>query len=351
MGEHDDAIITADGLSRHFTVGRRRAGLLGSLRGLSDRGGTEVRAVDDVSFSVQPGEMVGYLGPNGAGKSTTIKMLTGILVPSSGAATVAGLTPWIDRRALAARIGVVFGQRTQLWWDLPLIDSLELLRHIYRIPADRHARILAEMREVLDLDGFLDTPVRQLSLGQRMRGDLAAAMLHEPPILYLDEPTIGLDVVAKARVRDFLAAINLQRGVTVMLTTHDLADVEQLCTRLIIIDGGRLIFDGSLTEIKRRFGAFRTLVIDLDGDAAAAVANLSAVLPQGATVDRAEGPRCWIRFDSRLCSASALIGAIVADQPVRDLTIEEPAIEEIVRDIYEHGIDGRGRVAQPTSAS
>ncbi len=351
MSEHDDAIINADGLSRHFTVGRRRAELLGSLRGLADRGGTEVRAVDDVSFSVQSGEMVGYLGPNGAGKSTTIKMLTGILVPSSGSATVAGLTPWADRRALAARIGVVFGQRTQLWWDLPLIDSLELIRHIYRLPADRHARMLAEMREVLDLDGFLETPVRQLSLGQRMRGDLAAAMLHEPPILYLDEPTIGLDVVAKARVRDFLAEINRQRGVTVMLTTHDLADVEQLCSRLIIIDGGRLIFDGSLTEIKRRFGAFRTLVIDVDREAAAAVGKLSAILPPGATIDRAEGPRCWIRFDSRICSAAALIGAIVADQPVRDLTIEEPAIEQIVRDIYEHGIDGRDKVVQPHLAS
>ncbi len=351
MSTSSDAIIEANGLTRSFLVGHRRAGLLGALRGLADRGGTKVRAVDDVSFSVQPGEMVGYLGPNGAGKSTTIKMLTGILVPSSGSATVAGLTPWADRRALAARIGVVFGQRTQLWWDLPLIDSLELLRHIYRIPADRHARMLAEMREVLDLDGFLETPVRQLSLGQRMRGDLAAAMLHEPPILYLDEPTIGLDVVAKARVRDFLAAINRQRGVTVMLTTHDLADVEQLCSRLIIIDGGRLIFDGSLAEIRRRFGAFRTLVIDLDGDAAAAVVKLGAVLPRGATIDRTDGPRCWIRFDSRMISASALIGAIVADQPVRDLTIEEPAIEEIVRDIYERGIDGHGKVARPPLAS
>ncbi len=325
--------------------------MLGSLRGLADRGGTEVRAVDQVSFRIQPGEMVGYLGPNGAGKSTTIKMLTGILVPSSGSATVAGLTPWEDRRALAARIGVVFGQRTQLWWDLPLIDSLELLRHIYRIPAERHARMLAEMRRVLDLDAFLETPVRQLSLGQRMRGDLVAAMLHEPPILYLDEPTIGLDVVAKARVRDFLAEVNRERGVTVMLTTHDLADVEQLCTRLIIIDGGRMIFDGSLAEIKRRFGAFRTLVIDLDGDAVAAVEHLRPNLPVGAEIDRTDGPRCWIRFDSRLISASELIGAIVAAQPVRDLTIEEPAIEEIIRDLYEHGIDGRAETADPAAMS
>ena len=351
MQTEQEPIISASGLSRHFTVGRRRSGLLGSLRGLADRGGTEVRAVEDVSFTVQPGEMVGYLGPNGAGKSTTIKMLTGILVPSSGSATVAGLTPWQDRRALAARIGVVFGQRTQLWWDLPLIDSLELLRHIYRIPAERHARMLAGMRKILDLDPFLETPVRQLSLGQRMRGDLAAAMLHEPPILYLDEPTIGLDVVAKARVRDFLAEVNRERGVTIMLTTHDLADVEQLCTRLIIIDGGRMIFDGSLTEIKRRFGSFRMLVIDLDGVAASTVEGLRLTLPEGAAIDRTDGPRCWIRFDSRLISASELIGAIVTAQPVRDLTIEEPAIEEIIRDIYEFGIEGRAGIAEPSIRS
>ncbi len=351
MRAEQEPIISASGLSRHFTVGRRRAGLLGSLRRLADRGGTEVHAVEDVSFSIDPGEMVGYLGPNGAGKSTTIKMLTGILVPSFGTASVAGLTPWADRRALAGRIGVVFGQRTQLWWDLPLIDSLELLRHIYRIPADRHARMLTEMRRVLDLDAFLDTPVRQLSLGQRMRGDLAAAMLHEPPILYLDEPTIGLDVVAKARVRDFLSEVNRERGVTVMLTTHDLADVEQLCTRLIIIDDGRLIFDGSLAEIKRRFGAFRTLVIDIDGDAASAVERLGRNLPAGAVVERTDGPRCWIRFDSRLVSASELIGAIVIGQPIRDLTIEEPAIEEIIRDIYEHGIRDRTGVSEPALTS
>lgn len=340
MADCTGPIITAEGLSRHFTVSRRRAGMLGSLRGLVDRAGTEVRAVDEVSFTIEPGEVVGYLGPNGAGKSTTIKMMTGILVPSSGTATVAGLTPWTDRRALAARIGVVFGQRTQLWWDLPLIDSLELLRHIYRIPATRHAAMLRSMRDVLDLDPFLETPVRQLSLGQRMRGDLAAAMLHEPPILYLDEPTIGLDVVAKARVRDFLVDLNRSRGVTVMLTTHDLADVEHLCSRLIIIDGGRLVFDGTLDEIKRRFGAFRTLVVDLEGSDAASIERLGTGLPAGAVVERVELPRCRIRFDSRLLTAASLMTAVVSIHPISDLTIEEPAIEEIVRGIYEHGVDG-----------
>ncbi len=351
MSDTERPIIEANGLSRYFTVNRRRAGMLGAIRGLADRGGTEVRAVDDVTFSVRPGEVVGYLGPNGAGKSTTIKMMTGILVPSSGTASVAGLTPWADRRALASRIGVVFGQRTQLWWDLPLIDSLELLRHVYRISRDRHARMLGEMRAVLDLDGFLDTPVRQLSLGQRMRGDLAAAMLHEPPILYLDEPTIGLDVVAKSRIRDFLAELNRERGVTVMLTTHDLSDVERLCSRLIIIDGGRLIFDGTLTEIKRRFGAFRTLVVDLEEADGPAVERLGAMLPAAATIERSGGPRVWIRFDSRLLSAAELTSAVVTIQPISDLTIEEPAIEEIVRVIYEHGIDGAPATSGDREAS
>src|SRR5829696_5685256 len=201
-GEMDSQIvIEASGLTKTFWVNRHRRGALGALRGLVDRSGREVKAVENISFRLQRGEIVGFIGPNGAGKSTTIKMLTGILVPSGGAATVDGIVPWENRKRLAGRIGVVFGQRTQLWWDLPLVESLELLRHVYRVPADRFAQNLARFRQLLDLDPFLETPVRQLSLGQRMRGDLAAALLHDPPILYLDEPTIGLDVVAKARIR------------------------------------------------------------------------------------------------------------------------------------------------------
>lgn len=330
-------MIRVDGLGRSFTVSKRRPGMMGALRGLVDRGGTEVRAVQDVSFSVEPGEMVGYLGPNGAGKSTTIKMLTGILEPTAGTATVAGIVPWRDRRALARRIGVVFGQRTQLWWDLPLIDSLELLRHVYRVPAERHHRMLAEMRDLLDLDSFLATPVRQLSLGQRMRGDLAAAMLHEPPILYLDEPTIGLDVVARARVREFLAELNRQRGVTAMLTTHDLADVERLCRRLIIIDGGRLIFDGSLDAIRARYGTHRTLVVDLEPGQSIELGP--GQLPDGADLARVEGDRRWLRFDATRLTAAQVTVAVVALARVRDLTVEEPGIEEIIRRIYEQGIE------------
>jgi len=331
-GTHADPMILARGLSKTFCVARHRRGALGALRGLVDRAGREVRAVDGIDLAIDRGEIVAYVGPNGAGKSTTIKMLTGILVPSSGEATVDGVVPWRQRKLLARRIGVVFGQRTQLWWDLPLIESLDLLRHVYRVPADRFHANLSELRELLDLDPFLDTPVRQLSLGQRMRGDLAAAILHDPPLLYLDEPTIGLDVVAKARVRDFLTRVNRERGVTILLTTHDLVDVERLCKRMLIIDRGRLIYDGSIDDLRRRFGGHRTLVVDLIDGGDGAPLTIT-----GATEVAADGPRRRLRFDREATSAADLIAAVAARYPIRDVAIEEPAIEEIVRRIYEAG--------------
>ena len=253
------AVIYTRNLRKTFRVARRRPGFLGGIHSLINPLVHEVVAVDRVSLSVARGEMVACLGPNGAGKSTTIKMLTGILVPSGGVAEVFGLQPHRHRRAIAQRIGVVFGQRTQLWWDLPLRDSFSLLRHIYRIPAARYARNLRDFSDLLELDAFIDTPVRQLSLGQRMRGDLAAALLHDPEVLYLDEPTIGLDVVAKHRVRSFLRELNQERGVTVLLTTHDMADVERLCSRLLIIDHGQLLFDGGLDQMRGRVGPESTL--------------------------------------------------------------------------------------------
>lgn len=325
------ALIEVEHLQKRFRVRRRSAGRFGALRGLLSGAAREVAAVDDVSFRVVAGEMVGYVGPNGAGKSTTIKMLTGILVPSGGRATVAGLVPWDARQRLAERIGVVFGQRTQLWWDLPLIDSLELLGRIYRVPPARFRENLRRFGDLLNLGPFLDQPVRQLSLGQRMRGDLAAALLHDPPILYLDEPTIGLDVVAKERVRTFLRDLNRETGVTVLLTTHDMTDIARLCERMIIIDRGRLLYDGGVAAIADRHGGQRRLVVDLDAEVA------DPAVP-GATLERRDGARLWLSFRREEISAPDLIARVTARYPIRDLMLEEPDIEEVVRRIYEEGI-------------
>jgi ABC-2 type transport system ATP-binding protein len=332
-------MIEVSHLEKTFRVAVHRPGLLGAVSSLVARRYRLVHAVRELSFTIEPGEMVGCLGPNGAGKSTTIKMLTGILVPSGGSLRVLGEVPYRRRKQVAQRIGVVFGQRTQLWWDLPLVDSLELLRYVYRVDADRYARNMRRLRDLLDLDPFLDTPVRQLSLGQRMRGDLAAALLHDPAILYLDEPTIGLDVVAKHRVREFLREINRQDGVTVVLTTHDMADVEQLCSRLLIIDHGRLLYDGTLETIRDQLGTERTLVVDLAEEHPGA---LEAPLAREV---RADGPRRWLRFNRLEISAADLIAEVAARYRLRDLTIEEPDIETIVRRIYEHGLEPSPREA------
>jgi len=333
-------VIHVERLEKNFRVAEQRAGLFGAASSLVLRKYRQVRAVRDVSFAIDRGEMVGCLGPNGAGKSTTIKMLTGILVPSGGEVQVLGMVPHRRRKQLAQRIGVVFGQRTQLWWDLPLIDSLELLRYVYRVPAERYAHNIRRMRELLDLDPFLRTPVRQLSLGQRMRGDLAAALLHDPEILYLDEPTIGLDVVAKHRVRDFLREINRSQGVTVLLTTHDMTDVEQLCSRLLIIDHGTLLYDGTLEGIRDRLGTERTLVIDL-----ADVVGGALCVPRAQEV-RADGPRRWLQFNRLDTTAAELIAEVAARYRLQDLTIEEPDIESIVRRIYEEGLSPLEPVAR-----
>jgi len=332
----NEPVVETHDLRKTFRVYRRASGPLRLLR----RDPIDVQAVAGVSFAIRPGEMVGYIGPNGAGKSTTVKMLTGILQPSGGTARVAGLDPSRARRDLAKRIGVVFGQRTQLWWDLPLRDSFDLLRHIYRVPPGAYASQLRLFAELLALDEFLDTPVRQLSLGQRMRGDLAAALLHEPSVLFLDEPTIGLDVVAKARMREFLARLNRERGVTVLLTTHDMADIERLCSRMLIIDHGRVIYDGSLAAIRDLHGQERTVVVYLEES------GPPLSIP-GACVVRVEGPRQWLRFRRDEATAAQVIGRVAATARLLDLTVEEPAIEDIVRRIYE----GDAGVADPTLLS
>src|SRR5512136_2483469 len=259
-------MIRVESLHKEFRVYRHHRGGWGALRNLLTRDYRIVHAVDGVSFGVARGELIGYLGPNGAGKSTTIKMLTGILVPTSGEVTVDGRVPWKERTEHARRIGVVFGQRTNLWWDLPVIESFDLLHHIYRVPEQRYYQNLLKFQDLLGLGEFMHTPVRSLSLGQRMRADLAAALLHDPKIVFLDEPTIGLYVVAKERIRRFIQSVNRERGVTVILTTHDLGDVEKLCERVMMIDRGRLLFDGLLATLRERFGGERELVVDLADD-------------------------------------------------------------------------------------
>lgn len=327
-------IIRVRHLAKSFKVAKSRKGVLGAFRNLLQAEYKTVEAVSGVSFDIQPGEILGYVGPNGAGKSTTIKMLTGILTPSDGEISVNGLNPHQKRRENARQIGVVFGQRTQLWWDLPLIESFDLLRHIYKIPPAQYQQNLATFRELLELDDFLTTPVRQLSLGQRMRGDIAAALLHNPPILYLDEPTIGLDVVAKERLREFIRAINKERQVTVILTTHDMSDIEQLCKRLLIIDKGCLIYDGGLEEIRQRYGKQRTLVLDLELGFPAE----QALTVAGAQEIKSEGRRRWLTFNRDELTAAELISRVAACYPLQDLSIEEPEIEAIIRHIYEEGI-------------
>ncbi|MFA7761230.1 ABC transporter ATP-binding protein [Streptomyces sp. NRRL S-448] len=316
-----DALISLDGVEKVFDV-RRRVSLM-------RREKRQVRAVDGISFDVARGEMVGYIGPNGAGKSTTIKMLTGILTPSGGRLRVAGIDPARERMRLAHRIGVVFGQRTTLWWDLPLKDSYGLMRRLYRVPRARFEENLERCVERLDLAELLDVPVRQLSLGQRMRGDIAAALLHDPEVLYLDEPTIGLDVVSKAKVRGFLRQLNEELGTTVLLTTHDLQDIEQLCERVMVIDHGRLMYDGPLGGLHAAGAAGeseRTLVVDLERE-------LAPISVAGARVVKVEGPRQWLAFPAG-ASAAPLVAAVAADYPLVDLSVREPDIEDVIARMY-----------------
>jgi ABC-2 type transport system ATP-binding protein len=313
-------VIDARELRKEFTV-RVRAGRL-------RRAKRTVAAVAGVDLAVARGELLGYLGPNGAGKSTTLKMLTGILTPSGGTVRVCGLAPVPQRTRLARRIGVVFGQRSLLWWDLPLRDSFDLLRHIYRVPAADHAARLRRCRALLELDGLLDTPVRQLSLGQRMRGELTAALLHGPEVLFLDEPTIGLDVVSKQAVRGFLAELGAAGDTTIVLTTHDLNDIERLCRRLVVIDNGRVVHDGTLDSLHRRYGSMRQVVVDLNRPLA------EPVTVPGARLVSSEAGGCRLRYALAGAGAGELVARLAGTGSLRDLTVEEPAIEDVVARLY-----------------
>jgi ABC-2 type transport system ATP-binding protein len=323
-------IIETVDLKKVFRSVVRRPGVVGAFAALFSREYEEKVAVENVNLSLEEGELVGYLGPNGAGKSTTIKMLTGILVPSSGTVRVAGIVPWKQRQENGQNIGVVFGQRSQLYWDLPLRESFELLRAIYDVPRDRFLQNLRHFNDILDLDRFMETPVRQLSLGERMRGDFAAAMLHDPKIVFLDEPTIGLDVVAKEAIREFVGTMNRERGTTVILTTHDLADVERLTRRVVLIDEGTVIYDGRLAQLREEYGTFRTLVVTL-------AEPYPEIEVAGAQTYERDGSVVRLRFNRHEVTAEALIRRVLDAYRISDIAIEEPDIDSIVRRIYTEG--------------
>ncbi|MCU0227296.1 MAG: ATP-binding cassette domain-containing protein [Bryobacterales bacterium] len=326
------AVIEVEDLVKDFRTFDRREGVWGAVRDLYSRNYRNFRAVDHVSFSVQAGEMVGYIGPNGAGKSTSIKMLTGILVPSSGRIRANGFTPFRERSRYARTIGVVFGQRTQLWWDIGVVESFRLLQHIYEIPQEDYDRRLKRFDEVLELKRYLHTPVRKLSLGERMRCDVAAALLHNPPLLFLDEPTIGLDIVAKENIRAFLKEVNREYGTTMLLTTHDLSDIEELCQRLMIIDHGKLLFDGGLAALKRQLWQESAIRMDLRDREQAAL--LGALDLPGVRLERVDDLSVRLHFQREAMSAASLIRRVVNEVHVLDIAIEEQSIENVVRRIY-----------------
>jgi|SRR5579871_871919 len=319
--------IIVDGLSKRFRVAVRDPGLSGAVRGLFKRRMREVVALDGISFALERGELLGLIGPNGAGKSTTIKILSGILRPSGGRCEIDGLVPWMERVKHVARIGVVFGQRTQLWWDLPVVESFDLLAAIYRVPPERYVRTRDSYVELLRIGSLLDTPLRQLSLGQRMRCEIAAALLHEPSILFLDEPTIGLDAVSKLALRGFISELNRSRGVTVILTTHDMQDIEALARRVIIIGNGKILRDSSFESMREDVLAERRLVVELASEA-------PNVQIEGATLLHHEGRLLTFSFDPAKLPARQLIERVTSRFEVEDVRIEDVAIEEVIARFY-----------------
>jgi ABC-2 type transport system ATP-binding protein len=320
-------MIKVQHLTKDYKRVKRREGFFGSVRTLFSAEYEVTRAVDNISFEIREGELVGYIGPNGAGKSTSIKMLCGILVPTSGEIEVNGLVPHKSRMENTRQIGAVFGQKTQLWWDVPVIESLRLFRDMYKVSDVQFKRNLELFNELLDLHEYQNTPVRQLSLGQRLRADMAAALLHDPRLLFLDEPMIGVDVVAKERLRAFIKEINRDRKVTILLTTHDMTDIEKVCSRIMIIDRGHIVYDGSLEQIRGQYGKQRTLVVEFEE----AIPDFTA---PNATLTKTEGRKKWFAFNRFETSPSTLIANISSRYPILDLAVEEPEIEEIVRTIY-----------------
>ncbi|RUT46305.1 ATP-binding cassette domain-containing protein [Paenibacillus anaericanus] len=328
-------MIEVKGLSKYYKLVEKKPGLSGAVQGLFARKYSIKKAVDDISFVIDQGEMVGYIGANGAGKSTTIKMLCGILTPSSGEITVSGIVPYKERKRNASNIGAVFGQRTQLFWDIAVRESYDLLKHIYEIPQHQYEKTMDLFTEVLDLGPLLGIPVRQLSLGQKMRCELAAAFLHSPSIVYLDEPTIGLDVAVKVKIRQFIKEMNRSMNTTVILTTHDMQDIEEICKRIIIIDEGKILYDGSIQSIKDRYGHKRIIHFEMEQEGEF---TLPESLLGKAEFTAHEAGVVSLSFSNLIITAAEVISEMLRFYHIRDLTIADSRIESIVQDIYERGI-------------
>ncbi len=330
------AIIEIKNITKEFKVLNRREGLKGSLKDLFSRDYKTVRAVDNISMSIEQGEIVGYLGPNGAGKSTTIKMMTGVLEPTSGEILVNGNEPYRSRTRNSKEIGVVFGQRSQLWWALPLIESFKILKDIYRIADDDYDHMISLYKSLVDIDELLHKPVRQMSLGQRTLSDILAAFLHNPKIVFLDEPTIGLDVSMKAKIRTLINALNKEKNTTVILTTHDMGDVDALCRRIVIIDKGKMLYDNDIEHLKGFFGSYRTLKIGIDGDLSAEAEKIKKEFPEFSVSNDDE----WISVlvDEEKSTVMDVLGRLQAARKIKDMKLEEISTEEVIKKIYEEGV-------------
>jgi ABC-2 type transport system ATP-binding protein len=326
-------LIQVEDLTKNFRQAIKSPGLAGAVKHLFTQSYREKLAVDRISFSIEEGEAVAYVGPNGAGKSTTIKMLTGILTPTTGSIVVDGLVPYQQRKRNAKTIGAVFGQRSQLWYDIPIIESFSLIKDIYEIPSDVYKRNMDRFTEMLGLAEFLNLPTRKLSLGQRMRADLAAALLHNPKIIYLDEPTIGLDISVKVKIRQFIKELNKEQGTTIVLTTHDLEDIEDICRRLIIIDHGRILYDGSLQAVKDSFARERTFHVQLKEEAPQ-LANIIRQHPE-MILEEQQGRQLSIRFDRLRFTAGEILALVMRHGEIIDFRIDEPRIEQVIRKLYD----------------
>jgi len=320
-------MIQLEGISKSYKIAKRQTGLKNAAKALFYREHTIVNALSDISFSINQGEIVGYIGPNGAGKSTTIKVMSGILVPDTGKCKIMGYTPWKDRAEYVKNIGVVFGQRSQLWWDVPVIDSFELLKDIYKVPQQDYKTTIDLLIETLELQEFIYSPVRQLSLGQRMRCEIAASLIHNPKILFLDEPTIGLDAISKIAVRQFIKTINKEKDVTVILTTHDMNDIEALADRVILIGKGRLLYDGQLEELRKQFGTHKTVTADYEK-------NPNPIRVPGASIVSWSPERIVLTVDTELVKTSDIITQLSGQVELLDVTIETEPIENLIVQLY-----------------